>query len=83
MQINTLPARLFATVALILVGFQLYTAAYAPLSAIFQRSAHLTLVMVLVFLLAGRRRRDPVRYPVGEGALHRHGQNDVDVAVLC
>ena len=44
-------AGLFTVVALTLVGFQLYTAAYAPLSAIFQRSAHLTLVLVLVFLV--------------------------------
>jgi TRAP transporter 4TM/12TM fusion protein len=51
MQLRSLPLRLFAVIALVLVGFQLYTAAYAPLSAIFQRSAHLTLVLVLVFLL--------------------------------
>ena len=44
-------ARVFTVVALGLVAFQLYTAAYAPLSAIFQRSAHLTLVLVLVFLV--------------------------------
>jgi TRAP-type uncharacterized transport system fused permease subunit len=44
-------ARVFTVVALGLVVFQLYTAASAPLSAIFQRSAHLTLVLVLVFLV--------------------------------
>ncbi len=66
MQLNTLPARLFTTVALLLVGFQLYTAAYAPLSAIFQRSAHLTLVLVLVFLLKPLHPRAPdwLRWPV-------------------
>ena len=50
MKPSTFAARTFTAVALTLVGFQLYTAAYAPLSAIFQRSAHLTLVLVLVFL---------------------------------
>jgi len=48
---KSIAGRGFTLIALGLVSFQLYTAASAPLSAIFQRSAHLTLVLVLVFLL--------------------------------
>ena len=51
MRLSSFHARAVTAVALLLVGFQLYTAAYAPLSAIFQRTAHLTLVLVLVFLV--------------------------------
>jgi TRAP transporter 4TM/12TM fusion protein len=51
MPLISLPARIVTSIALLLVGFQLYTAAYAPLSAIFQRSAHLSLVLTLVFFI--------------------------------
>jgi TRAP-type uncharacterized transport system fused permease subunit len=39
------------TAAVVLSLFQLYTAGIAPLTAIFQRSIHLVLIMVLTFSL--------------------------------
>lgn len=59
MRFPSLPTLLITAVALILVGFQLYTAATTPLSAIYQRSAHLTLVLVLVFLTRPLHPRAP------------------------
>ncbi len=51
------PAVVVAAVAIGLSLFQLYTAGTGPLEALKQRSLHLTLIMVLAFLLypAGRR----------------------------
>ncbi len=60
MRLPSLLALLVTGVALMLVGFQLYTAATTPLSAIYQRSAHLTLVLVLVFLIRPLHPRAPV-----------------------
>ncbi|HGY09574.1 MAG TPA: TRAP transporter fused permease subunit [Oceanithermus profundus] len=48
-----------AVVALLLVAFQVYTAGYAPMTAIFQRSIHLTFILVLLFLSTPVSRRWP------------------------
>ena len=50
---------LLAVVALLLVAFQIYTAGYAPMTAIFQRSIHLTFILVLLFLSTPASRRWP------------------------
>ncbi len=41
---------LVALVALLMVAFQIYTAGYAPMTAIYQRSIHLTFILILLFL---------------------------------
>ncbi len=51
--------RLLAVVALLLVAFQVYTAGYAPMTAIFQRSIHLTFILLLLFLSTPVSRRWP------------------------
>lgn len=43
-------SNLVALVALLMVAFQIYTAGYAPMTAIYQRSIHLTFILVLLFL---------------------------------
>jgi TRAP transporter 4TM/12TM fusion protein len=64
------PARVVAVVALGLSFFQLYTAGTGPLEALKQRSVHLTLVMVLGFLLyPARRRSDRARPTAVDWAL--------------
>jgi TRAP transporter 4TM/12TM fusion protein len=54
------PARVVAAIAIGLSLFQLYTAGVGPLEALKQRSVHLTLIMVLAFLL----------YPARKGSRH-------------
>jgi len=49
--------RLVAAIGVGLSLFQLYTAGTGPLEALKQRSLHLTVVMVLAFLLYPARRR--------------------------
>lgn len=57
-------ALVFTTVAVILSLFQLYSAGIRPLSAIYQRCIHITLIMTLAFLLfpatkrASRQKQD-------------------------
>ncbi len=52
--------RLTALVALLMVAFQIYTAGYAPMTAIFQRSIHLTFILVLLFLTIPVSKKWPV-----------------------
>jgi TRAP transporter 4TM/12TM fusion protein len=56
--------------ALVLGAFQLYTAGYRPMNLFVQRGFHLTLVLVIAFLVfpLGRRQRDAWRWLV-DGAL--------------
>jgi len=52
-------ARIVALIAWIFVAFQIYTAGYAPMTAIFQRSIHLGFVLVLLFLTVPVSKRFP------------------------
>ena len=52
-------ARLVALIAWLFVAFQVYTAGYAPMTAIFQRSIHLGFVLVLLFLYVPVSKRVP------------------------
>jgi len=51
--------RLVALIAWLFVAFQLYTAGYAPMTAIFQRSIHLGFVLLLLFLTVPASKRFP------------------------
>ena len=55
----SLARRIAAGVAILWVAFQLYTAGYAPVSAIFQRSIHLGFALLVLFLLTPFSRRAP------------------------
>ncbi|MEM7018905.1 MAG: TRAP transporter permease, partial [Pseudomonadota bacterium] len=57
---------IITALALFLVGFQMYTAGIEPLSAIYQRTVHLTLILVLLFLTIPCSTRLPalVRWPI-------------------
>ena len=57
------PAAVVTTVAIGLSLFQLYTAGTGPLEALKQRSLHLTLIMVLAFLLYPATSRSDRRRP--------------------
>jgi TRAP transporter 4TM/12TM fusion protein len=59
------PAAAVSGIAVFLSLFQLYTAGTGPLEALKQRSLHLTLVMVLAFLLYPARRGSPKARPSG------------------
>ncbi len=52
-------ARIVALIAWLFVAFQVYTAGYAPMTAIFQRSIHLGFVLVLLFLTVPVSKRFP------------------------
>ena len=52
-------ARIVALIAWLFVAFQIYTAGYAPMTAIFQRSIHLGFVLVLLFLTVPVSKRFP------------------------
>jgi len=52
-------ARLVALIAWFFVAFQVYTAGYAPMTAIFQRSIHLGFVLLLLFLTVPVSKRFP------------------------
>ncbi|WP_293177923.1 TRAP transporter fused permease subunit [Oceanithermus sp.] len=56
---RTFLSAVLAVVALLLVAFQIYTAGYAPMTAIYQRSIHLTFILVLLFLSTPVSRRWP------------------------
>lgn len=51
MNINKAVARIIALVSLMFVIFQLYTSTHGLLTALLQRSTHLSFVLILVFLL--------------------------------
>ncbi|MFL5392734.1 MAG: TRAP transporter permease [Myxococcales bacterium] len=57
------PAAVMSAIAIGLSLFQLYTAGTGPLEALKQRSLHLTLIMVLAFLLYPARRGSDRRKP--------------------
>ena len=57
------PAVAVSAIAVFLSLFQLYTAGTGPLEALKQRSLHLTLVLVLAFLLYPARRGAPKARP--------------------
>jgi len=50
---------LVALIALLMVSFQIYTAGYAPMMAIYQRSIHLTFILVILFLTVPVSKRWP------------------------